>query len=200
MYLIFIMFLVIIIISQYKKINKPIPENIEILQFNNPDETKYEEFIESNQPCVFTNVLDNVVLTKKNISSYFDYYLPNFTMTKSYEILQYNNGHETHLKKQTNYRSFIYQIKGTQKIILFSPKEESYLYLDKTRNFSNVNFWNYNAQIYPLFNKSSYLEIVLRPRQMLIIPYNWWYTSKSDTINNSLILKSETVFSKFLKK
>jgi len=200
MYLIFIIFVVIIIISQYKKINKPIPENVEILQFNNPDETKYEEFIGSNQPCVFTNVLDNVVLTKKNIQNYFDYYLPNFTMTKSFEILQYNNGHETELKKQTNYRSFIYQIKGTQKIILFAPKEEPYLYLDKTRNFSNINFWNYNGQIYPLFNKSSYLEIVLRPRQMLIIPYNWWYTSKSDTINNSLILKSETVFSKFLKK
>ena len=144
--------------------------------------------------------MDNVELTKKNINSYFDYYLPDLCLTKIFEISQTKRKQYTKLIKQNYYRFFIYQIKGVQKIILFPKKDEKNLYLDKTRNFSNIDFWKLNPKVYPLINEASYLEIILRPRQMLVIPYGWWYTIESQSASNSLICKSETVFSRFLKK
>lgn len=200
MYFIFVIFTCFIVYSQYKKINKPIPDNIEILQYNNPDDNTFENIVSENQPCVFTNILDNVELSKKNINSYFNYYLPDLCLTKIFEISQTKRKQYTKLIKQNNYRFFIYQIKGIQKVILFPKKDEKNLYLDKTRNFSNIDFWNLNPKVYPLINEASYLEIILRPRQMLVIPYGWWYTIESQSVSNSLLCKSETVFSRFLKK
>ena len=87
-----------------------------------------------------------------------------------------------------------------QKIILLDPSQKKHLYLDKTGKFSNVNHWNLQSNVYPDYNNVSYLEVVLRPRQMIVIPYNWWYTCKALDTSNSLTSSSETVFSKFLKK
>jgi hypothetical protein len=201
MYIILLIFLVIIISSQYKQINKQQPKNIEILQYNNPNKEQFEKTVSENQPCVFTNVLDKVELTKGNIRSYFDYYLPHFCLEQKYEIMQNKPRQETRILKQTNYRFIIYQIKGQQKLILFPPKDEKNLYVDKrTKNVSNVNFWKLNPYVYPKFNDVSYLEIVLRPRQMVVIPPNWWYTIKTETQSNALLCKSESIFSKLLKK
>ena len=192
--------MIVIIYSQYKYINKEIPKEFEILEYNNPDKEGFENTIKHNQPSVFTNVLDNVVLTKINIKEYFDYYLPDLTFSQEYEILQNKSKEETKILRQSNYRFILYQIKGNQKLILFPPNEKKKLYLDKTGNFSNVNFWKFNPSVYPKFNDISYLEIILRPRQMVYIPHNWWYTIKTDSDSNALICKSETIFSKFLKK
>jgi len=200
MYYIFVILILVIIYSQYKYVNKEVPTEFEIIEYNNPDKEGFEESIKHNQPCVFTNVLDNIVLTKKNIKEYFDYYLPDLNLTKEYEILQNKTKEETKILRQANYRFILYQIKGSQKIVLIPPTEKKKLYLDKTGKFSNVNFWKFNPNVYPKFNDISYMEIILRPRQMVYIPYNWWYTIKTDSNSNALICKSETVFSKFLKK
>ena len=88
MYYIFLILVLVIIYSQYKYVNKEVPTEFEIIEYNNPDKEGFEETIKHNQPCVFTNVLDNIVLTKKNIKEYFDYYLPDLNLTKEYEILQ----------------------------------------------------------------------------------------------------------------
>ena len=86
-------------------------------------------------------------------------------------------------------------MKGIKKIILFNPKEINFLYPNYKKNESNVNFWNYDSTVYPEFNKSSYLEVILHPRQMIYIPHKWWFTTKTITNSNSLVCQSETIFS-----
>jgi hypothetical protein len=201
MYIIVIILVSVILISQYKVVNKQQPKEIEILQYNNPNKEQFEKTIGENQPCVFTNILENVELTKGNIRSYFDYYLPHFCLEQKYEIMQNQPRQETRIMKQNSYRMFIYQIKGQQKLILFPPKDEKNLYIDKQNKLvSNVNFWKFNPHVYPKFNNTTYLEIILRPRQMVVIPPHWWYTIKTETQSNALLCKSESVFSKLLKK
>jgi len=199
MKLLFIIIVIIFIYYQYKFINK-VPDVIEIMQANNPEKDQFENIVAEKKPAVFTNILDGVNLTKRNIREYFHYYLPSLCLNYNYEILQESYAQETHIVKQTHYRYILYQIKGTKNIILFSPKETQYLYPDISKTKSNVNFWNQNITVYPKFNNVSYLEIILRPRQMLYIPPGWWYTTKNDTDSNSLVCVAETIFSKVLKK
>ena len=193
--------LLVIIYAQYKYINKPPRDDvIELLEYNNPDKDVFEAMMEEKKPCIFTNILEKMVLNKQNINSYFEYYLPNLLLQNKFEILKHNKNQETRIIKQTHHRFFIYQLKGMQKIILLDPSQKKHLYLDKTGKFSNVNHWNLQSNVYPDYNNVSYLEVVLRPRQMIVIPYNWWYTCKALDTSNSLTSASETVFSKFLKK
>ena len=194
----FITLIIIFLYYQYKFINN-ISTDIEIKQANNPEKDTFETILSDKNPSVFTNILIDVNLTKRNIKSYFNYYLPPFCINYNFEVIQEVKNSKTILKIQENYRLLIYQLKGTQNIILFSPKEIKYLYPKYNKKESNINFWKYDPMVYPEFNKSSYLEIILRPRQMLYIPYKWWYTSKVSENSNVLICKSETIFSKLLK-
>jgi hypothetical protein len=196
---IFLIFICVVIYVQHKNINQ-IPKTIEILQANNPEKDAFEKLLSEQKPTVLTNILNNVNLTKRNIREYFHYYLPPLCLNFNYEIIQEKANQETHIVKQSEYRHILYQIKGTKKIILFSPKEIVNLYPDMNKKKSNVNFWNLNASVYPKFNQASYLEIILRPRQMIYIPHGWWVTTKNMTDSNSLICKSETIFSRVLKK
>jgi len=199
MKIIFIIIILVFLYYQHKSINK-ISENIEILQANNPEKNKFEEILMEKNPAVFTNILNDINLTKKNIKSYFYYYLPPFYLNYNFELLLNKKDSETKLVLQTSFRYIIYQMKGIKKIILFNPKEIKFLYPNYKNNESNVNFWNYDSNVYPDFNKSSYLEVILHPRQMIYIPHKWWFTSKTLTTSNSLICESDTIFSKILKK
>lgn len=200
MKIIFIILVLIFLYSQHKFINRE-TSNIEILQVNNPNKDKFEQMIMSNNPTVFTNVLNNINLTKKNIKKYFTYYLPPLCFNYNFEINQNKKNYTTKLIKQKYFRHLVYQLKGTKKLILFSPKEEKFLYPNKiNNNVSEVNFWKLDSKVFPKFNNSSYLEIILHPRQMLYIPHNWWYSTKNISDCNSLVVNSETIFSKILKK
>ena len=52
----------------------------------------------------------------------------------------------------------------------------------------------------PDFNQAKYLEIILRPRQMIYIPHGWFYTFKVAQDGDILSSDSESVFSFLLKK
>jgi hypothetical protein len=195
----FLIFICIVLYFQYKFINKT-ANTIEILQYNNPEKDRFEDMLSDKKPAVFTNILNNINLTKRNIREYFHYYLPPLCLTYKYDIIPGIINHETPILKQFNYRYILYQLKGTKKIILFSPKETKNLYPDISKKQSNVNFWQLDSNVYPNFNNVSYLEIILRPRQMLYIPTGWWFTTKNETKSNTLICTSETVFSRILKK
>lgn len=196
---ILVLVIIIIIYSQHKHINK-VPKDIEILQFNNPEKEKFEQIVSNKQPSVFTNVLDHVILNNQNIHTYFDFYLPSMCLKNKYIVDKLIKNQESQIKRQSSYRKLIYQIQGVQKIILFPPTNSKHLYLDKTNQFSNVNFWNLKPQIYPDFNQAKYLEIILRPRQMIYIPHGWFYTFKVAQDGDILSSDSESVFSFLLKK
>jgi hypothetical protein len=199
MKIIFVIIVIIFIYYQYNFINKT-HDVIEIMQSNNPEKDQFESIVAEKKPAVFTNILNGVNLTKRNIREYFHYYLPSLCLNYNYELLQETAGQETHIVKQTYYRYILYQISGTKNLILFSPKETQYLYPDISKTKSNVNYWKQNDTIYPKFNNVSYLEIILRPSQMLDIPPGWWYTTTNDPKSSSLICVAETIFSKVLKK
>ena len=87
MKIIFIILVLFFVYTQHKFINKQ-SDKIEILQVNNPVKEKFEEMVNYKNPTVFTNVLNNINLTKRNIKKYFNYYLPPLCLNYNFEINQ----------------------------------------------------------------------------------------------------------------
>ena len=99
--------------------------------------------------------------------------------------------------------NYIVQVEGTQKIALFHPKETKNLYTssiyNKYRVQSNVDFWNLDSQKYPMTDKANYIEIILRPGNILLIPNYWWFTTKTEENSISIQVSINTLSSHIIK-
>jgi hypothetical protein len=216
-YLIAITIFIFIIYSQYIYINTmPLSSSYEIVQVNNPDKQTFEKIINEKQPSIFTNILEGIEFAKYNLNEnigkkemefdlnkHFKYYLHPLTLKYDFEIFQNKQDTNTPIFKQTHYRYIIGQLHGVKKILLFSPHQENYLYPDHQKNQiqSKLDFWNISSrEEYPLINKSKYIEIIIKPNQMIYIPHKWWYTIHNITDSVSVSCHSETLFSYFLKQ
>ena len=200
---------------QYKYINQVHNSTYEINQINNPDKTTFENIIESKNPVVFINILKNLDLStfdldnlkkkeqlelKIDLTEHFKYYLIPLCIKYNFMLNKNNKKSYTPIIKQTNYRYLLAQIKGVKKILLFNPKQEKFLYPNKSRTESRVNFWEMEQRKkFPLFKKSKYIELIVQNNQMVFIPYKWWYTIYDVSDNISISSVSESVFSYFLK-
>jgi len=206
-----LIYLVIIIITIYTllqiKFLSKINNDYDILQSNNPDKETFEKIINQKSPSVFTNIIEsksklrNEVLQqdtknyKKIINSELNYYLLPMSITYNYKIIKEDQKTKNKLLRETSSRHLIFQLKGTQKIILFYPAQTPYLYANK--NESKMDYWNQNLKKYPLINKSQFIEIILREGQLMYIPKKWWYTNKSSNNTVYISSKSESIFSFF---
>ena len=216
-YLILITIIIFIIYSQYVHINKlPFSLSYEIVQVNNPNKQVFEKIIDEKQPSIFTNILEGLNMLKYNLkdkdskkemeydlNKHFKYYLNPLTLTYNFDLYKNKKDVHTPIMKQTHYRYILGQLEGVKKILLFSPSQEKYLYPNpnKKHNESELDFWDISSrEDYPLINKSKYIEIIIKPNQMIFIPYKWWYTIYNITDSVSVSCHSETVFSYFLKK
>jgi len=193
----------------------PKQDSYEIIQVNNPDKQTFEKIIDEKQPSVFTNILEglnfnnydltNIKTKKKDLEKYltthFKYYLHPLSLKYNFILFQNKKENKTPILRQNNYRYMLAQITGIKKIILFSPNQKKYLYPDSKLEKSKVDFWDINdREKYPLFNKSKYVEIIVKNNQMVFIPYKWWYTIYDVSDNISVSCISETLFSFFFKK
>ena len=204
-YLLIIIILYFLIQNNYiYKINS----NYDILQSNNPNKETLEKIINQKSPSIFTNIIskdsninnENIQNEAKKYNKLLNYklnyYLIPMSITYNYKIIKENEKIENKLIKETSSRHLIFQIKGTQKIILFNPNQTKFLYSNK--NVSRVNYWKQDLKKYPLINKSQFIEIILREGQLIYIPKKWWYTNKSIDNTTYISCKSESIFSYFM--
>ena len=148
--------LVVIILNAFY-INR-IPNNVEILQANNPNKETLEKIIIQKFPSIFTNVTKNIDLNKINtdiinkqislksdVYSYFSYYLTPMCLTHGYNI---EINQQINLKRVSTHRFLICQFSGKSKIYLFSPNQSKFLYPIKSKKglISKVNFWKPEEQ------------------------------------------------------
>ena len=209
--IIVIIVLSIFIILNIKYINTT-KSNIEILQVNNPNKDIYEKTVSQKSPSIFTNIItsnirNNILSLIKSsktqelhleLSKYFDYYLIPMSIKNLYSI-QTNN--IVNLKQVGNFRFLIYQLSGESRIIIFNPKNKSYLYPSKKNGetMSHVDFWNQDLKRYPNFSKAEYVEIILYPGQLIYLPYKWWYCINSVPGSIRINSISDSLFSYFLR-
>ena len=192
--------LIVIIYFQYQSINE-INNSFEILQYDNPNKSIFENMVNDKLISVFTNIK----LTKKPkqslnevVKNSLNYYNIPLSVESNYDIISEKKGQTSLIKRQDKYRRLIYVLKGEKRIILFNNEQKNNLYL-KNNNVSLINIFNQDLEKYPLINKLKYVEIILRENTLLFIPYNFYFCSICDSDVQTVDFYSESIFSKFLK-
>jgi len=192
--------LIVIIYFQYQSINE-INNSFEILQYDNPNKSIFENMVNDKLISVFTNIK----LTKKPkqslsevVKNSLNYYNIPLSVESNYDIISEKKGQTSLIKRQDKYRRLIYVLKGEKRIILFNNEQKNNLYL-KNNSVSLINIFNQDLEKYPLINKLKYVEIIVRENNMVFIPYNFYFCSICDSDVQTVDFYSESIFSKFLK-
>jgi hypothetical protein len=213
---IFLSIIVIFLYVQYKFVNK-VNNDLNVLQIENPTKDIFENVLLSKSLSVFTNVSKNFYDIQKyslkdiktmddnskknflnNIKNHFSYYDTPFLYKNNIDIFVESSGTSYNIKKQNTDRFLLCQLKGTIKLICFTPNQAKYLYLNKNKD-STIDFWKSDLLNYPLLSDTKYLEISLYPGQMVYIPHGWYYGYIVDEDSVSIISKSNSIFSKLLQ-
>mgnify|MGYP001201438002 FL=1 len=208
--------ILVLIFLQFRVINQ-VNNKFEILQAENPNKDQFEKIVGNSYPAIFTNVSENFFDLQKysldsinkietesrknlntNLKKHFDYYAVPMKAKTDMAINLEGAGTTDYIVKQSNYRLLICQLKGVKKIILFTPNQSKYLYLDKTGTKSQISFWTDDLLQYPLLEKTQYVEVVLYPGQMIYIPYQWYWASVNEEDSFTVYHKSESFFSRFI--
>ena len=152
--------------------------------------------------CYDSLIFDNHPLFS-NINEYTTKISSPTNIKNEYKLIIGPSNTKHGLYTNKKYRHFIVQLQGTRKLYLFCPDELKYLYpSDKYHPdgyTSQVNFWNINKKKFPDFNKAKYIEILLKPKQILYIPSHWWYASENIDTNVSIYINSEPAINYLLK-
>ena len=147
-------------------------------------------YAENEQLLNDLNILNQV---KEETSSL----LPPFSLVNTYPLWIGHSHSRTGLHYDTDYRNLLCQIYGKKRIFLFSPNQSKYMYpSDKFDNgsvCSQVDFWNIDEKKFPDFNKSSYIEIILYPGQIISIPPYWWHAIENIGTNVAISVRSEPI-------
>ena len=214
-----IVIICVILYFQYPYINQ-VNNTFEILQFNNPNKSIYENMLNEKKISIFTNI--PIKLEYKNIMPDFftkeftqslsnnkeytdlvykslDYYKLPLCVNKSLNILYFDKN--TNLTFQNNYRLLLLNLKNTIKIDLFYPKQKDNLYFDN-KNKPTIDFHSSDYNKYSKLNDVKYIEVLLHKNQMISIPYKWIYIlNKYEDMDSLLMLyTNESIFSKLLKR
>lgn len=94
------------------------------------------------------------------------------------------------------------QVRGRKRILLFEPKQTSFLYPfpahSKIPHMSRLNLDQPDAKKFPKFQKAKYTECILEPGEMLFIPAFWWHQVYSlDMLNISINFWWKTNFKEY---
>tara|TARA_B100000242_G_scaffold281514_1_gene241850 strand:+ start:429 stop:1091 length:663 start_codon:yes stop_codon:yes gene_type:complete len=208
--------ILVLIFLQFRVINQ-VNNKFEILQAENPNKDQFEKIVGNAYPAIFTNVSENFFDLQKysldsinkidkesranlntNLKNHFDYYSVPMKAKSEMAINLEGAGTTDYIMKQSNYRLLICQLKGVKKLILFTPNQGKYLYLDKTGCKSGISFWTDDLLQYPKLEKTQYVEVVLYPGQMIYIPYQWYWASLNEEDSFTVYHKSESFFSRFI--
>lgn len=145
------------------------------------------------------------ILKDLEIYSSFDkfakYYIPPMTLSNRYSLTIENKFVKPDIERVDHTRFLICQMQGTRKYYLFNPEQEKYLYKNKSYTdgviTSQIDFWNYNSDKYPDYNKSQYMEIIIRENQMIYIPKFWWFCYENTETSITISIES-TYFTDYI--
>jgi hypothetical protein len=214
-----IVIICVILYFQYPHINE-LNDTFEILQFNNPNKSIFENMLNEKKLAIFTSIPIEIEFngilpeyftkefskTLKNnkkfnniLNQNLEYYKIPLCVKKSTNISYFENS--SNLIYQNNYRFLLININNTIKISLFNPNQKDNLYFNSS-NKSNIDFHNADYEKYPKLNDVKFIEILLHKNQMISIPYKWIYILNKYENQESLLLTyvNESIFSKLLKK
>lgn len=213
--------LIVIIYFQYSFIHQT-NDSYEILQYNNPNKDLFENIHQEKLISVFTNIPFDISSGEDNKMNSYSYsmfkndYLKK-NKNKTDRIIQENFSYydiplcvsnkiildfqifdsTSPLIYQDNYRHLIYQVEGTRRFYIFSPKYHKNLYIKNKK--TDVDFWNQDTNKYPLIKDAQYIEVLLHPGQMISIPMKWVYAHITEEDCFTIFYSSESIFSYFLK-
>jgi len=135
---------------------------------------------------------------KKILFDYFKYYHLPISFTYNFKIESEEQDSYKPIVKVNSYRFLKVNLKGMKKIIIFNPLQEPNLYIHN--GYSNLDFWSKDKSTVPNFFKLKYIEVILKEKQMIYIPYGWWYSEYNLSDTFSVSSNSESLFSYLLKK
>ena len=217
-FILIVLFIIIYFQSNYINSHN---NSYEILQYENPNKNLFENILNNKLISIFINIpVNNKILLnfnnldelsyknlnvneQKNLNNLlvenFSYYNIPLCISSNIKLnFESPNNNNNKIVRQKHYRELIYQYRGIKKYYIFSPEQSKYLYLNKNKTYSNIDFWNQNTSKFPLINKAKYIEIIVSEGQMIYIPSNWFYTTSIDYDSISIHCISDSIFSKFL--
>ena len=129
----------------------------------------------------------------KKILRFNDSFLrPNLVSSSFYDILISTNKYQTPLKYEINNRNYLLVIEGKLKIKLAPPKSNKYL--NKINDYENFEFrtdldvWDTSKNTFKNeIDKVKFLEVEIKPSQIIFIPAYWWYSLEFD--KNTILCK-----------
>eukprot|EP01026_Neomeris_dumetosa_P015123 TRINITY_DN1570_c0_g2_i3.p1 TRINITY_DN1570_c0_g2~~TRINITY_DN1570_c0_g2_i3.p1 ORF type:complete len:372 (-),score=62.36 TRINITY_DN1570_c0_g2_i3:73-1188(-) len=89
---------------------------------------------------------------------------------------------------QDPYHNLLCQVVGIKYVRLYSieASEKLYPHVGLMSNTSQVDVRNVDKDRFPLFANAQYVDVVLRPGQMLFIPQKWWHYVQSLSVSFSV--------------
>ena len=216
-----ILVIAIILYFQYPYINY-INNTYEIIQYDNPNKSVFENMSSEKKLAIFTNIPVELEYQSINYSSFneeflntlkqtkmktlksqiienFDYYKIPLGIKTNVNINYLTSGTKTPLTYQNNYRFLLTEIKNTCKLYLFAPNEYDNLYYNNKQ--TQIDFWNQDLEKFPKLNDAKYIVVLLHKNTMINIPYKWMYcveTIEEDCLN--ITYANESIFSALLKR
>lgn len=216
MFKIIIINLIIIIIGimayilyiNYYKINK-LNNSIVINQIPSPTIKELNDSIETRSPIVYTNVgskflklqkipieefetkVNNKLLQK--MKAYFRNFYINNPVVSTYNINLDSLNDSIPVQTNNSSRFLIFQLNGIKQIILFQPDIKNVFHKD-------FNIFTNNIKDNPTLSNIKNIEVILKPGQMLYIPFKWLYCYKNRADSISIEMTSESLISNLLKK
>ena len=126
--------------------------------------------------------ISETTLVKNNKSN--DLFLrPYLCSDCNYDIILGSTNSYTPLKYELNYRNFLYVIEGEAEIMITIPQNVKYL--DIIEDYDNFEFRSrlnpFNISDTDKLEKVKFLTVILKPGDILYIPFKWLYTIRLKT-------------------
>lgn len=143
--------------------------------------------IAEKRPPYFGNIFLNNSEIKPIVEPLLqDFDFPNyFTNSKKNDLhLWIGAANQKSTIHNDNYQNLNAQIYGKKAFLLFSPEQHPLLYpvkIDDELWSSPVDPQNPDLAKYPLYDRTSCIEAVLEPGEILFIPIFWWHQARAIT-------------------
>ena len=131
-----------------------------------------------------------------------DYLLrPSLVLTSSYDVLMGGTGSTTPLRYHIHYKTYMCVARGAATLKLASPKNARHLTLHKDYDafefYAESDPWS-TSERNGADRRVKYLEIALRPTQVVYVPPYWLYSIRFDAPSTSLLSLSYQTYMSYV--